>query len=135
MSNFASFLGRGVRFPIIPDASGRLRYCEGEENVEQSVRLLLLTSFGERTMRFEFGCRANDMLFAGGGDRNLRMLESTVREALRDWEPRIELNMVRAESRRDANEVVDVYVSYTIRATNTRTNLVFPFYTEQSDAS
>ena len=45
------FLGRGWRFPILPDSSGRLGYSEGEENVEHSLRVLLLTALGERVMR------------------------------------------------------------------------------------
>ncbi len=122
------FLGRGWRFPILPDDLGRLGYSEGDDNVEQSLRILLQTSLGERAMRDDFGCRAPDLLFAPGGDRNLRLLEAAIRDAVRDWEPRIELQDVRAESDSSEPERVDVNVSYLVRATNTRGNLVFPFY-------
>lgn len=124
------FLGRGWRFPILPDSTGRLGYSEGEENVEQSLRVLLLTALGERVMRFDFGTRAPQLVFAPGGERYLRLLESTIRDAVRDWEPRVELLDVSVEADFEEPERVQVSVSYVIRATNTRLNLVFPFYLE-----
>lgn len=123
-----SFQGRGWRFPILPDAAGRLGYSEGEENIEQSLRILLLTALGERVMRFDFGCRAPQLVFAPGGQRYLRLLETTVREAVRDWEPRITLEHVAAEAGPEEPQRVTVSIGYLIRQTNTRTNLVFPFY-------
>ena len=93
----APFLGRGWRFPIQPDDTGRLAYSEGEHNIEHSLKVLLLTALGERVMRIDFGTRAQEMVFAPGGEAQLRLLEMTVREAVRDWEPRVELLDVRAE--------------------------------------
>jgi phage baseplate assembly protein W len=126
------FLGRGWRFPILPDQTGGLGYVEGDENIEQSLRILLLTDHGQRAMRFNFGCKAPRLVFAPGSEQNLSLLETTVREAIRDWEPRIELEDVRAEvvpafTPDDENHVV-VSISYRVRQTNTRNNLVFPFY-------
>lgn len=123
-----AFVGRGWRFPILPGPSGRLEYTAGDENVEHSLRVLLLTSLGERIMRFDFGSRASDLVFAPGGQRHLRLLETTIRESIRDWEPRIDLLAVSVESDLDEPERVNVSLSYQVRATNTRSNLVFPFY-------
>jgi len=123
-----AFLGRGWRFPILPGPAGRLDYTEGDENVEHSLRVLLLTSLGERAMRFDFGSRASELVFAPSGQRHLRLLETTVREAVRDWEPRIDLLDVSVESDLEEPERVNVSLSYQVRATNTRSNLVFPFY-------
>jgi len=122
------FVGNGWRFPIVPDENGRLGYTQGDENVEHSLKVLLLTRLGERAMRFDFGCNAADLLFAPGGERYLRLLESAIQEAVRDWEPRIDLLEVRAEAQLNEQENVNVSVSYRVRATNTRSNLVFPFY-------
>ncbi len=124
------FLGRGWRFPILPDSSGRLGYTDGEENVEHSLRVLLLTALGERVMRYDFGCRAPQLVFAPGGQRYLRLLETTVREAVRDWEPRVELLDVSVEADVEEPEYVQIAVAYRVRATNSRLNLVFPFYLE-----
>ena len=79
-------------------------------------------------MRFTFGSRASELVFAPGGQRHLRLLETTVREAVRDWEPRVDLLDVSVESDLEEPERVNVSLSYQVRATNTRSNLVFPFY-------
>src|SRR4051794_39415060 len=91
------FLGRGWRFPIQPDVSGRLGYTEAGENIEHSLKVLLLTALGERVMRFDFGCDAARLVFAPGSQRYLGLLETTVREAARDWEPRIVVEEALAE--------------------------------------
>ena len=79
-------------------------------------------------MRFDFGSRASELVFAPGGQRHLRLFETTVLEAIRDWEPRVDVLDVSVESDLEEPERVNVSLSYQIRATNTRTNLVFPFY-------
>src|SRR5262245_8616639 len=122
------FIGNGWRFPILPDASGGLTYVNGDENVEQSLKILLLTSLGQRVMRPDFGSKAQTLVFAPGSVQYLGLLETTIREAVRDWEPRIDLEEVLAEADRDDETRITVYVGYLIRQTNTRGNLVFPFY-------
>lgn len=124
----AAFLGTGWTFPIKPDAAGRLAYVEGESNVEQSLLVLLQTALGERLMRPDFGCEAPRLVFAPGSVQFLSLLETTVREAVRDWEPRIELKDIGAEADPADEAHVTVSISYSVRATNTRMNLVFPFY-------
>ena len=126
-----SFLGRGWRFPIEPDASGSLGYVEGEANIEQSLRILLLTALGERVMRPTFGCAAPRLVFSPGSGQYLRLLETTVREAVRDWEPRVTVDDVSAEALRDDETHVNVSIDYRIRGMNTKFNLVFPFYLGQ----
>src|SRR5688572_27281290 len=137
------FLGRGWRFPILPDETGSLGYCEGQENVEQSLKILLMTAVGERVMRATFGTEAPRLVFAPSSEQHLRLLEQSVRAAIRDFEPRVDVLDVRAEAggaARDAASVPDagaagreearvtVAISYEIRRTNSRFNLVFPFY-------
>ena len=129
-----AFVGRGWRFPILPDASGALGYVEGEANVEQSLRITLLTELGQRVMRPDFGSKAPRLVFAPGSQQYLSLLETTVREAVRDWEPRVELESVRAEIDPDDQTRVTVTVAYKVRRTNTRQNLVFPFYLPRGQA-
>ncbi|MEA2859994.1 MAG: uncharacterized protein QOC72_2033 [Methylobacteriaceae bacterium] len=123
-----AFLGNGWTFPIKPDPAGRLGYVEGEANVEQSLRILLQTSLGERMMRPDFGCEAPRLVFAPGSHQFLSLLQTTVREAVRDWEPRVDLKDVTAEANPADEAQVTVSISYVVRPTNTRKNLVFPFY-------
>jgi uncharacterized protein len=124
----ANFIGTGWRFPILPDETGGLGYVAGDTNVEQSLRILLLTDLGQRVMRPDFGCKAPRLVFAPGSVQYLRLLETTVREAVRDWEPRVALEDVRAEVDPNEETRVIVSISYRVRQTNTRNNLVFPFY-------
>lgn len=127
MSN-VGFLGRGWAFPILPDESGRLGYTDGKENIEQSLKILLMTSLGERAMRFDYGNKAPDLVFAPGSVQYLRLLETSIREAIRRWEPRVELEDVLAESIEGDECRVMVNIAYSIRGSNARDNLVFPFY-------
>jgi phage baseplate assembly protein W len=124
----SEFVGKGWRFPILPDLAGGLSYVEGDQNVEQSLKILLLTNLGQRVMRPDLGSKAPALVFAPGSVQYLGVLETTIREAVRDWEPRIDLEEVRAEPDLDDESRVTVNVGYRIRKTNTRANLVFPFY-------
>lgn len=121
-------VGTGWRFPIQPDLTGGLSYSSGDENVEQSLKILLLTNVGQRVMRSDFGSKAPGLVFAPGSLQYLGLLETTVREAVRDWEPRVDLEEVRAEPDVDDETRITVHIGYRVRRTNTRSNLVFPFY-------
>ena len=122
------FLGRGLKFPILPDDSGHLTFCGADENVAQSLRILLLTRLGERVMRPSFGSEAPRLVFAPGSERYLRLLETSIRDAVRDWEPRVELDDVRAEVEPTDETRITVSIGYRVRPTNSKLNLVFPLY-------
>ena len=124
----ADFLGRGWRFPLLPDASGALAYSDGPQHIEHSLKHILMTTFGERVMRPDFGCEAPDLVFAPGSVQYLRLLESSVRKAVRDFEARVELEFVTAEVEPEEQNRVTVRIGYQIRGANSRGNLVFPFY-------
>lgn len=122
------FLGTGWRFPILPDEAGRLGYAVGEQSIEHCLRALLLTATGERVMRPDFGTKAQESVFAPGSVQNLRDLERSIVEAVRTYEPRVELDGVRAEADPADESRVTVTVEYRIRRTNTKANIVFPYY-------
>ena len=122
------FLGRGWAFPILPDAGGSLRYVEEDANVAQSVRLLLSTAAGERVMRPDFGTEAPRLVFAPGSSDNLKLLETRIRETVRDFETRVNLDDVTVTEDPVAPERVNIEVTYTVRRTNSRNSVVFPYY-------
>lgn len=122
------FLGTGWRFPILPDASGRLGYSDGPDNITQCLVVLLQTALGDRVMRPDFGTQAQRLVFAPGSPQHLRELEQSIRSAVRDFEPRVDLDDVRAETDPKAEYRVTVSITYRVRRSNTRENLVFPFY-------
>jgi uncharacterized protein len=121
-------IGNGWRFPIEPDATGGLGYVGGRENLDQSLRILLQTDLGQRVMRADFGCSASRLVFAPGSPHFLGQLETFIREAIRDWEPRVQLDDVTAEISPRDETVAWVSIVYRPRASNTPQNLVFPFY-------
>ncbi|NBH08774.1 GPW/gp25 family protein [Amycolatopsis sp. SID8362] len=122
------FLGTGWRFPILPDEAGRLSYAVGETSIEHCLRALLLTATGERVMRPELGTTVQESVFAPGSAQNLRGLERSIADAVKTFEPRVELASVLAEADPGDESRVTISVEYRIRRTNTKANLVFPFY-------
>jgi uncharacterized protein len=125
-------IGAGWRFPILPDASGRLGYSSGEANIEETLRVLLLTRMRERRMRADLGTLAHDLVFAPGSAVNLGRLEASVRDAIRDWEPRVELLSVRATLDPEDETRALCEVDYRVRRSQNRVSLVFPYYLEQA---
>ena len=122
------FRGNGWRFPILPDAGGSLGYIGLDDNVAQSVELLLRTATGERLMRPEFGTTAPDLVFEADSEQNLLRLEQALLDAIQRWEPRVEVDSVHAVPSLARDGLVEVTVTYRVLRTNTLRNLVFPFY-------
>lgn len=126
-----SFLGQGWHFPPSFTANGRdVLQVADEEDIRQSLAILLATTPGERLLREDFGCDLNRYLFEEMDHRLAGQVAGSVRQALVRHEPRIDVEAVDA----DAGEVegtLRIQVTYRIRATNTRFNLVFPFYIKE----
>ncbi|MDX2678025.1 MULTISPECIES: GPW/gp25 family protein [Streptomyces] len=122
------FVGAGWAFPPRTDATGSIALVRGEREIEESIRLVLATSPGERPMRPEFGCAIHDYVFAPADASTAGQVAYEIRLALDRWEPRIEV--VGIDVRFDAVEdgVLYIDISYTVRGTNDPRNLVFPFY-------
>jgi phage baseplate assembly protein W len=124
-----AFLGRGWRFPIEVNAhTGRVEMSEYEQDIQEAVYLILMTRKGERVMRPNFGCDIYDHLFDVVDYTVLKQMEAKVEEALIYWEPRIKEIEVSAEQSENADNCVDIQISYVVRRTNNPFNLVYPFY-------
>jgi hypothetical protein len=119
------FLGVGWAFPIQVNAKGGNRLQRYEEDIKEACRIILGTALGERAMRPDFGCALYDLVFDPSDASLAGKIEFYVENALKRWEPRIEVKMVEA---RLSEEKVLVDVSYVIRRTNTEDNFVFPFF-------
>jgi phage baseplate assembly protein W len=129
------FLGRGWSFPVTADEQGRIAMAGSDESIRQSIWSILSTAPGERVMRPDFGCAVADLVFAVNDEATAAEVSAAVREALAIWEPRIDVIDVvatpgAATAGADAPEVLLVAVDYEVRATNSRFNLVYPFYME-----
>lgn len=124
----ADFIGKGLAFPLRIDHTGRFALTSGAEDIEGSIRAVLVTAPGERVMRPEFGCRIWDLVFEPINDNTLGLMAQAVRDALSQWEPRATVEQVRVLPAPDDEGTVLIHIDYRIRATNDRRNLVYPFY-------
>lgn len=124
----SDFLGVGWAFPIGVDARGRIALARHERDIEEAIRIILLTPKGQRPMRPEFGCQIHDLIFAPNDSTTVGLASHYVEEALAMWEPRIAVSQVRV--RGDTAEVgrLLIEIDYQIKATHDRRSLVFPFY-------
>lgn len=126
MSN--DFLGAGMAFPASLDADGRFRLASREDSIRQSIWTILSTSLGERAMRPAFGCSLHDHVFGVNGGATIGGLTVAVQDALTEWEPRIEVLSVDAVPDPARPDHLLIEISYQVRASNSRFNLVYPFY-------
>lgn len=124
----ADFVGRGFAWPLGVDHTGALALTSPAADLEDSIRVVLLTAPGERVMRPHFGCRIWDLLFEPVNANLVGLIAQAVREALAQWEPRIEVEDVRPVQDDDDAALVRISIAYRVRATNSRRNLVYPFY-------
>ena len=122
------FVGAGWGFPLRTDPTGRIALVSREREIEESIRLILATSPGERPMRPEFGCAVHDYVFAPADASTAGDIAYVVRVALEMWEPRIDLQDVSVRFDAVDDGVLLIDVLYAVRGTNDPRNLVFPFY-------
>lgn len=122
-------IGRGWNFPPMLDERGTIALTGDEDDVEQSIRIILGTAPGQRVMRPEFGCRIHELVFAPNNTATTGLASRYVREALGRWEPRIEVRGVEVTPDPEDRARLLISVEYRLARTyNTRT-LVYPFYT------
>lgn len=133
MAEDQQFLGKGWSFPPAFDNQGRnLQVVEAEQDIRESLHILLSTSLGERVMRPTFGWKRDALVFEPLSTSFATVLKRDIETAVLFFEPRIELNKLTFETSASQEGMVLIRLDYTIRATNTRTNLVFPFYLDEA---
>lgn len=123
-----SFIGRGFAWPMRIDHTGSIALTNGAADLDQSMRVILMTAPGERVMRPEFGCRIWDLLFEPVTANLLGLIAQAVRDAVAQWEPRVALESVDPVVDDDDGGLIRISVTYRVRSTNDRRNLVYPFY-------
>ena len=122
-------LGRGWALPVRPDPDDGIETIAGEAAVAQSIWTILATAPGERVGRPDFGCGIHELVFSGADGGTIAAVGESVRRALEEWEPRIDVTTVAVESRPDESRLL-IRVDYRLRAAPGVYNLVFPFYLE-----
>ncbi|BAY29279.1 GPW/gp25 family protein [Nostoc carneum NIES-2107] len=122
-----NFLGVGWTSPVKVEKN-QIVMAQYEECVRQSIWMILSTARGERLMRPDFGCGIHDLVFANNNAGTIGTVIDEVRQALIQWEPRIDVLDVDASP--DPNQLnrLLIQINYQVRTTNNRFNLVYPFY-------
>jgi len=129
MNEENSFLGKGWSFPpTFDNAGGEVLMLKGEDDIQSSLQVLLATKLGERVMQPLFGCNLDAMVFELLDTTLKTEMKNLIERAILFFEPRINIDKIDIDSQNDLNGVVIITVNYVVRSTNTRGNLVFPFY-------
>lgn len=124
---YPTFLGRGWSFPpTFDNVLCTVDLAAGDIDIRQALWIILSTSLGERIMLPTFGCDLIAKVFTALTTTTANEIGSLVSRALVDWEPRIIVDSVTVtDSTLDG--WIDISVDYTVRATNSRSNIVYPF--------
>jgi phage baseplate assembly protein W len=124
-----TFLGTGWSFPPVFDKKMKqIHMVSDEEDIAQSLHLLLSTTPGERLMQPEYGCDLFAQAFTTINATNLAIIRDMVSMAILRYEPRITLESIDFDIEDSQNGYLGIHLTYTIRKINVRTNIVFPYY-------
>lgn len=127
-----SFLGRGWSFPIqFSNGINPTVMAEEEEDIRQSLRIILSTRLGERIMHADFGTDLYNMVYHNMDLTARTQLRAAIENAILYWESRITLNNVSFDMSEERSGKLSILLEYTIRLTNSRGNLVYPYYYEE----
>lgn len=129
MKKHNSFLGRGWSFPpTFNKDAGSVDMVAEEEDIRQSLYLLLSTTPGERITNVKFGCDLNRVLFDPVNSGIDIIIKDMITHAILYYEPRISLRDIKIVKDRQLEGVVEISIDYIVRKINSRSNIVFPFY-------
>lgn len=126
------FLGTGWSFPpTFNPHKNTVETVKDEEDIRQSLQILMSTRLGERIMVSDYGCGINILPFENITVTFLTKLKSIIKKAILLYEARIDLEEVFFTSPKAEEGVIHIQLYYKIRATNSRQNYVYPFYIKE----
>ncbi len=130
MDDTKSFLGTGWGFPPTFHKENRIGVAmvSNEKDIEQSLHILLNTVIGERLMVPQYGCDLYTYLFESISNSRIHLIKEVIKTAIIKYEPRIKLHQVLLDESDYLDGVIKIKLDYTIPLTNTRFNMVFPYY-------
>lgn len=132
METEKSFLGRGWSFPPeFKKETKALKMLEDEDDIESSLEILLSTRLGERIMVPDYGCNLEELLFSPLNLSVKTYVIDLIKTAILYHEPRIDAKKIEINPADEINGVLLVSIEYIIRSSNSRKNMVYPFYKEE----
>ena len=122
-------LGRGWSFPPVFNINAaKVLMLEGKEDIESSLDILLRTKLGERIMVPAYGCNLEELLFKPLNLTLKTFVKDLIETAILYHEPRIDPVSVSIDPAGNEEGLLLINITYIIRSTNVRHNVVFPFY-------
>ena len=109
-----------------------LRMVSGLEDIEESLTILLSTRLKERVMQLKYGLNLDEMLFETLSTSFLAYMKDLIETAILFYEPRIDLEEVNMDKNQLNEGILDIELIYRVRATNSRHNMVYPFYVKEA---
>ncbi len=127
-----AYLGTGWGFPpTFYRKSARVHLVSAEEDIQESLEILLSTSLGERVMQPTYGCNLDKQLFEPLNPTVASSIKQAIRDAILDHEPRIRIEQLDLALDKQRQGTVLIEVDYTILSTNSRFSFVYPFYLKE----
>lgn len=127
-----TFLGTGWGFPpTFSNSNKSVVTVSNEEDVKQSLHILLTTGLNERVMRSDYGCNLSPLLFENITVTLLTKIKEIIKNSILKYEPRIDLENVYFGADDSQEGTIIIEIEYIVRTTNSRQNYVFPFYLEE----
>jgi phage baseplate assembly protein W len=124
-----TFLGTGWSFPpqFHSGAQGGILVSR-EEDIQESLYILLSTSPGERPLQPDYGCGLRELMFESMTTSAVTELKDIIERSILFFEPRITLDRIDIDTSEQHAGILKIRLNYTVRATNNRSNMVYPFY-------
>lgn len=128
-----SFLGTGWSFPPTFERNpAGVRMSSNDANIRQCLWVLLSTSISERIMQATYGSSLDLQVFDAMTTTLVNAIRANILKAVLDWEPRIDVIAIDITRMAGPDGGLDISIDYLIRQTNSRSNLVYPFYLNES---
>ena len=128
METDPSFLGTGWSFPPEFSIRAGVRMVSADQDIRQSLHIVLATVPGERVMRPAFGTPIRRQVYESINTTTITLVKDTIRRAILFYEPRVVVEAIHADSSMALEGRLDFSIDYTVIGTNTRHNMVYPFY-------
>jgi len=131
-----AFLGKGWAFPpTFNKSTGTVEIVSDEEDIRQSLHILLSTSLGERVMQPDYGCNLQDYVFESLNSTTIGYIKERVANSILYYEPRIIVEQIEVTSE-GSNDNLEgrflIDITYSIPGTNSRFNYVYDYYRNEA---
>lgn len=128
-----SFLGTGWGFPpAFSNKTSDVGMLSDADDINSSLEILLSTRPGERVMRPDYGCNLDELVFEPLTTTFKTYIKDLISTAILYYEPRIEVNSIDLDDTGELQGRILIVIDYTVSATNTRFNFVYPFYKNEA---